>query len=84
VSIRPPGFDYSPKRLLSPPFERKTKDLDEIQAKQEKAQEMRDLIVAAKLKKQSEKVFLPSKCSLKLPSIASVRKKSRLKSIENF
>ncbi|KAJ3358574.1 hypothetical protein HDU91_005170, partial [Kappamyces sp. JEL0680] len=54
-SIRPPGFDYSPKRLLSPPFERKTTDLDEIKAKQEKAQEIRDLIASAKLKKQMEK-----------------------------
>ena len=55
-SIRPPGFEYSPKRLLSPPFMKRTTDLDEIQAKLEKAQELRELIIAAKLRKQSEKV----------------------------
>lgn len=54
--IRPPGFESSPKRLLSPPFEKKTTDLGEIILKQEKAKEFREMLVAAKLKKQNEKV----------------------------
>ena len=36
---------------------KKTADLDEIQAKLEKAQELRELIMAAKMKKQIEKVL---------------------------
>ena len=36
---------------------KKTADLDEIQAKLEKAQELRELIMAAKLKKKTEKAY---------------------------
>ena len=39
---------------------KRTTDLDEIQAKLEKAQELRELIIAAKLKKQLEKVSIHS------------------------
>jgi hypothetical protein len=50
--------EYSPKRSLSPPFEKKYADLlVELQRKQDKAMELRQIAIQQKLKKQNEKVF---------------------------
>jgi hypothetical protein len=52
---RPPGFEYSPHVLFSPPFQRKGPILLDLEAKQEKAQEFREQNLNEKTKKRAEK-----------------------------
>ncbi|KAJ3271574.1 hypothetical protein HDV01_006536 [Terramyces sp. JEL0728] len=53
--LRPPGLVASPKRILSPIFFKKTNyNLNDLNAKQEKAQEKRDSLVHLKVEKIKE------------------------------
>lgn len=49
--IRPPGFETSPRRLLSPVYPKSTKALEDLSAKQEKAAELRDILLNTKTKR---------------------------------
>lgn len=49
-------LEYSSKRLLSPPFEKKYADLVDLQQKQDHAMALRQVAIQEKLRKQNEKV----------------------------